>query len=95
MRVNLAAYGLLDRLPAAARHYLIMFVASILAWAATAVLDLQVTGNPVTDGIMVSAATTGIAQLALWWTKLTEQYGTGAETPVEPSEPAVPADPAE
>lgn len=78
MNVNIDADGLLDRLPAAARHYLIMFVAAILAWAADAVVGIKIDDNPILTGVVTAALASAVAQLTLWWTKATKQYGKGA-----------------
>lgn len=79
MSVEKSVKGLLDRLPAAVRHTLLMFVASVLAWAASAATEFQIADNPVLTGVVVSAVTSVIATATLWFTKLTKQYGVGAE----------------
>lgn len=71
--------GILDRLPAPVRHSLIAFAASMLAWAGTAVLDIQIEGNAILTGVVVSAASTAVTQITLWFTPLLDQYGVGAK----------------
>ena len=73
----------LDRLPAAVRHALLMFVGSLLTWAATAVAGIQIADNPVATGVIVSAATSLVGTAALWYSKLTKQYGIGADADAE------------
>lgn len=67
----------LDRLPAAVRHALLLFVGSLLTWAATAVAGVEVADNPVMTGVIVSAGTSLVGTATLWFTKLTKQYGSG------------------
>lgn len=83
MSVEITVKGLLDKLPASVRHTLLMFVASLLAWAATAATEFQIADNPVLTGVVVSAATSLVATATLWFTRLTKQYGIGSEEPVE------------
>lgn len=71
--------GILDRLPASVRHSLIAFAASLLAWAGTAVLDIQIQGNTILTGVVVSAASTIVTQITLWFTPISEQYGVGSK----------------
>lgn len=71
--------GFLDRLPAPVRHSLIAFFASLLAWAGTAVLDISIEGNTILTGVVVSAASTIVTQITLWYTPLVEQYGVGSK----------------
>ena len=70
--------GVLDRMPASVRHTLLMFVASMLSWAATAAAGIQIDSNPVLTGVVVSAATSLVGTATLWFTKLTQQYGVGS-----------------
>lgn len=70
--------AILDRLPAAVRHALLVFAGSLLAWAASAVTDIQIADNPVLTGVIVSAGTSVVATATLWFSKLTRQYGVGA-----------------
>lgn len=79
MSVDKHLKGLLDRLPAAVRHTLLMFVASMLSWAATAAAGIEVSGNPVVTGVVVSAVTSLVGTATLWFTRLTKQYGVGSE----------------
>ena len=79
MDVEKGLKGVLDRLPAAVRHTLLMFVASVLAWAASAATEFEIADNPVLTGVVVSAATSLVATATLWFTKLTKQYGVGSE----------------
>lgn len=83
MKINIYADGLLDRLPASARHYLIMFVAALLGWAADAVVGVKIADNPVLTGVLVAALTSAVAQLTMAWTKLTKQYGRGSVPAVD------------
>lgn len=79
MSVDKNLKGLLDRLPPAVRHTLLMFVASMLSWAATAAAGIEIAGNPVLTGVVVSAGTSLVATATLWFTKLTKQYGVGSD----------------
>lgn len=79
MSVEKSLKGALDRLPAAVRHTLLMFVASLLAWAASAAAEFQIADNPVLTGVVVSAGTSLVGTATLWFTKLTKQYGVGSE----------------
>lgn len=71
--------ALLDRLPAAVRHAVLVFVGALLAWASTAVLNIQIDNNAVLTGVVTSAGTSAAATAVLWFTKLTKQYGLGAD----------------
>lgn len=73
------AKALLDRLPAAVRHALLLFVGALFSWAATAVAGITIEGNPILTGVVISAGTSLIGTAALWFSKLTKQYGVGVE----------------
>ena len=79
MEIDNKIKGLIDRMPAAVRHALLLFVGSLLAWAAAAAQGVVVTNNAVTDAVISSAAVSAVGTATLWWTKLTKQYGVGAE----------------
>lgn len=79
MGINETIKGALDKLPAAVRHALLLFAGSLLAWAAAAAQGLVVSGNAVTDAVISSAAVSVVGTATLWFTKLTKQYGVGAE----------------
>lgn len=72
------AKALLDRLPAAVRHALLLFVGALLSWAATAVAGISIDSNPILTGVLVSAGTSLVGTATLWFSKLTEQYGVGS-----------------
>lgn len=71
---------ILDRLPAAVRHALLLFIGALLSWAATAVAGIEIADNPILTGVIVSAGTSLIATATLWFSKLTKQYGVGADS---------------
>ena len=69
--------GLLDKLHPAIRHALLLFVGSILTWAAAASRGLMVTGTPAADAVISAAAVSVVGTATLWFTNLTKQYGRG------------------
>lgn len=74
------AKAILDRLPAAVRHALLLFIGALLSWAATAVAGITIQDNPILTGVLVSAGTSIVGTATLWFTKLTEQYGVGSSS---------------
>lgn len=77
--ITTTVQGAMDRLPAAVRHGLIMFVAALLSWASAYAAGLQVPGNPIATGVFSSAGVSIVGTATLWFTKLTKQYGVGSE----------------
>lgn len=73
------AQGLLDRLPASVRHTLLVFIGSLLAWAASTITNIQIADNPILTGVVVSAGTSVVATITLWFTRATKQYGVGSD----------------
>jgi hypothetical protein len=73
--VEIAVKGLLDKLPPAVRHAVLLFAGSLLTWAAGAAAGVEVPGNAFATGIVLSAATSIVGTATLWFTKLTKQYG--------------------
>jgi len=71
--------GVLDRIPAVVLHGLLLFVGSILTWAAVAAQGVAVNGNPVATAVVSAAAVSLVGSITLWWTNLTKQYGVGSE----------------
>lgn len=65
---------MLDKIPAEARHILIMLLAAILGWASDNILNL---GLP---PLVASLAGVVVGTLVLWVTPLTRQYGIGKDT---------------
>lgn len=62
---------MLDKIPAEARHALIMLLAAVLGWASDNVLNLGL--NP----LLASLLGVVVGTLVLWVTPLTRQYGIG------------------
>jgi hypothetical protein len=62
---------MLDKVPAEARHILIMLLAAVLGWASDNILNL---GLP---PLVASLAGVVVGTLILWVTPLTRQYGMG------------------
>lgn len=79
MNMDTKFKGLIDRLPAAVRHALLLFIGSLLAWAAAAAQGIVVSGNAITDAVISSAAVSAVGTATLWWTNATKQYGVGSE----------------
>ena len=79
------AKSALDRLPAYVRHALLIFIGSMLTWAAAAAQGIVVTNNPAIDAALSSAGVSVVLTATLWFTKLTKQYGVGAteESPAQ------------
>lgn len=71
--------GILDKLPAAVRHALFIFLGSLFAWTEIAARGLSTGQNPIVDAVVSSAALSAVGTATLWFTKLTKQYGRGAE----------------
>lgn len=71
--------GLLDRLPAAVRHALLLFVGSLLAWAAVAAQGAEIADNPLATAVLSSALVSIAGTATLWFTNLTKQYGVGSQ----------------
>jgi len=65
---------MLDKIPAEARHILIMLLAAVLGWASDNILNL---GLP---PLVASLAGVVVGTLILWITPLTRQYGIGKDT---------------
>lgn len=72
------ATAILDRLPAAVRHAVLMFGAALLTWAAAEAQGIIITDNPIATGLASSAAVSLVGSATLWFTRLTKQYGVGA-----------------
>lgn len=72
--------GILDKLHPAVRHAFLIFVGSLLTWAAAAARGLVVANDPILDAIISSAAVSVVGTATLWFSKLTKQYGLGAST---------------
>jgi hypothetical protein len=64
---------MLDKIPAEARHILIMLLAAVLGWASDNILNL---GLP---PLVASLAGVVVGTLILWITPLTRQYGIGKD----------------
>lgn len=62
---------MLDKIPAEARHILIMLLAAVLGWTSDNVLNLGL--NP----LFASLLGVIVGTLILWITPLTRQYGIG------------------
>lgn len=62
---------MLDKIPAEARHALIMLLAAVLGWTSDNVLNLGL--NP----LFASLLGVIVGTLVLWVTPLTRQYGIG------------------
>lgn len=73
--VEIKVKGLLDKLNPAVRHAFLMFIGSLLTWAAGAAAGVEIPGNAVATGVAISAATSLVGTATLWFTKLTKQYG--------------------
>lgn len=78
MDVYIRVKGVLDRTPPAVRHAILLFVGSLLTWAAAEAQGLIVSGNPLTDAVISSAAASAVGTATLWFTRLTKQYGVGS-----------------
>jgi hypothetical protein len=65
---------MLDKIPAEARHILIMLLAAVLGWASDNILNL---GLP---PLVASLAGVVVGTLILWVTPMTRQYGIGKDT---------------
>jgi len=75
---------MLDRLPADARHLIIMLMAALLGWASDNVMGFGL--SPIISSLLGVVVATGI----LWVTPLTRQYGVGKDIPTgESDEPLV------
>lgn len=64
---------MLDKIPAEARHILIMLIAALLGWASDNVLNLGL------SPLLSSLAGVVVGTLILYVTPLTRQYGVGKE----------------
>ena len=72
------AKTVLDRLPAALRDALLIFIGSLLTFAAAYAQGIVVPDNPLATAVLSSAASTLVGSAGLWFTRLTKQYGVGA-----------------
>lgn len=78
--VEIHVKGVLDKLNPAVRHYFLMFIGSLLTWAAAAAAGVEIPGNPLATGVFASAATSLVGSATLWFTQFTKQYGAGEPT---------------
>jgi len=65
---------MLDKLPAPVRHFSLLLIAAVLAWAAQGIPNV----DPILGSLIGAIATFGIAYI----TPLTRQYGVGADASV-------------
>lgn len=75
-------FPMLDKIPASARHALIVLLAAVLTTVGQVFSNHQSTGADLTlSDVLWGLGAAVVTQLLLWVTPLTQQYGVGAANP--------------